>query len=126
MQAFPVIYAQNVAESVEFYTRRLGFEEIYRLPEEGEPGYVGLCLGESRLGIVAASYPADMIGVRAGTEPRFELFVYVPDVDALVGTLREAGATVLRPPEDMPWGERLAYVADPEGNPIALAMSSTT
>jgi lactoylglutathione lyase len=23
--------------------------------------------------------------------------------------------------EDMPWGERMAYVTDPDGNPVALA-----
>ena len=31
------------------------------------------------------------------------------------------GATVFRKPQDMPWGERVAWVADPEGNPVALA-----
>jgi lactoylglutathione lyase len=28
---------------------------------------------------------------------------------------------VLRDPADMPWGERIATVADPDGNPVALA-----
>jgi lactoylglutathione lyase len=28
---------------------------------------------------------------------------------------------VLREPADMPWGERVAYLADPEGNVVALA-----
>ena len=26
----------------------------------------------------------------------------------------------LRAPEDMPWGERIATVVDPQGNPVAL------
>jgi hypothetical protein len=34
--------------------------------------------------------------------------VYAPDVE------------VLREAEDMPWGERIATVADPVGNPVAL------
>ena len=28
---------------------------------------------------------------------------------------------MLRDPADMPWGERIATVADPDGNPVALA-----
>jgi hypothetical protein len=28
-------------------------------------------------------------------------------------------------PENMPWGERVAFVSDPEGNPVALAASYT-
>ena len=37
-----------------------------------------------------------------------------------VASLRQAGVVVLRDPADMPWGERLGYVADPDGNPVAL------
>ena len=53
--------------------------------------------------------------------PRFEMFVYTSDVDRLVADLRAEGVTVLRDPADMPWGERIATVADPDGNPVALA-----
>jgi predicted enzyme related to lactoylglutathione lyase len=53
--------------------------------------------------------------------PRHELFVYVPDVDSMVDELRLAGATILREPGDMFWGERVAYVTDPEGNLVSLA-----
>jgi lactoylglutathione lyase len=121
--AFPVIYAHDVGRSVRFY-EALGFETHYRLPPEGEPGYVGLRRGDSFLGVVTAQSPKDLIGVEVGTQPRFELFVYVDDVDRQVRELRQAGAAVLREPEDIPWGERLAYVADPEGNPVTLAFRS--
>ena len=35
---------------------------------------------------------------------------------------RAAGHPVLQEPATMPWGERQAYLSDPEGNPVALAM----
>jgi lactoylglutathione lyase len=38
--------------------------------------------------------------------------------------MQDAGVNVLRPPENMPWGERLAFVEDPEGNPVTLAASA--
>jgi len=47
--------------------------------------------------------------------------VYVAELDRLVGELHATGVTVLREPADMPWGERVAYVTDPDGNPVALA-----
>jgi lactoylglutathione lyase len=34
--------------------------------------------------------------------------------------LRGEGAAILRDPADMPWGERVGFVADPDGNPVAL------
>lgn len=120
-RAFPVVYARDVERSVAFY-RRLGFEQHVRLPPEGNAGYVGLRRGTYELAVVTTQSPEELIGVRVGADPRFELFVYVDDVDKLVGRLREDGGEVLREPADMSWGERLAYVADPDGNPVALAV----
>lgn len=119
-RSFPVVYARDVERSARFY-ERLGFERHFQLPPEGEPGYVGLSRGTFEVAVVSAEWPKDQLGVQPGTEPRFELFVYVDDVDAATDELRRAGAPVLREPADMPWGERLAYVADPDGNPVALA-----
>jgi lactoylglutathione lyase len=66
-------------------------------------------------------WPAEQYGLPMGDRVRFELFVYVDEVDRLVEELRDDGVYVLREPADMPWGERVAYVTDPEGNPVALA-----
>jgi lactoylglutathione lyase len=62
-----------------------------------------------------------LAGVEPGQGPRHELFVYVDDVDHTVSELRAEGTSVLREPTDMPWGERVAFVTDPEGNVVSLA-----
>jgi lactoylglutathione lyase len=123
-RAFPVIYTRDVARTVAFYEELLDFEKQYQFPPDGEPGYVGLKRDESDLGVVHESSPRQMIGTGIGDGPRFELFVYVADVDATVASMQDAGVRVLRMPENMPWGERVAYVTDPEGNPVTLAASS--
>jgi lactoylglutathione lyase len=122
-RAFPVVYAANVAATCAFY-EALGFERHFQFPVEGEPGYVGLRRGASDLGVVASDWPREQIGATLGDGMRFELFVYVDDVDATVERLRATTVPVLREPADMPWGERLAYVSDPDGNPVALAAPS--
>lgn len=122
-RAFPIIYAHDVDQTVGFY-RQLGFEEHFRLPPEGQAGYVGLQRDGAGLAVVTVDSPRELLGLEVGERPRFELFVYVDDVDRCVEQLQTAGAAVLRQPEDMFWGERVAYVADPEGNPVALAADS--
>jgi lactoylglutathione lyase len=119
-KAFPVLYVADVARSVEFYGL-LGYESRYQFPLEGDPHYVGLERGESSLGIADSSWPEAQLGITVGTAPRFELFVYVDDVETTVETFRTAGYAVLQEPATMPWGERQAYVSDPDNNPIALA-----
>ena len=119
-RAFPVIYAQDVERTSSFY-ERLGFHEHYRLPPEGPSGYVGLSRGTAELAVVTIDSPRELIGVDIGDRPRFEMFIYVDAVDRVIEELETAGATVLQPPRDMPWGERVGYVTDPDGNPVALA-----
>jgi len=119
-RAFPVVIARGVSATADFY-ERLGFARQVQLPPDGEPGYVGLRRGAAELAVVADEWPRDQYGGRVGDGVRFEMFVYVDDVDATVDDLRGRGVTVLRAAEDMPWGERVAYVTDPDGNPVALA-----
>lgn len=122
LRAFPVLYAQNVQRVADFYTR-LGFAETFRLPDEsGTVGFIALKREMSELGVTTEASPRRLAGVEPGPGPRHELFVYLDDVDATLIELREAGTVPLREPADMPWGERLAFVRDPEGNVVTLAM----
>jgi lactoylglutathione lyase len=124
-RAFPVVYVSDVGRSARFY-ERLGFERSFQFPPDAEePGYVGMRRADAELALVDRQWPEDAIGAELGDGPRFEMFVYVDDVDATVGALRPEGILVLSDPADMPWGERVAYVADPEGNPVALAHPPT-
>lgn len=49
-------------------------------------------------------------GLSMGDGSRFEMYVYVADLDGIVSQLAEADVPILRDPEDMPWGERIATV----------------
>jgi uncharacterized glyoxalase superfamily protein PhnB len=81
-------------------------------------------LANQELAITTTQSPEQLIGVQVGSAPRFEMFVYVDDVDEVVAQLRGVDGRVLKEPQDMFWGERVAYVADPDGNPVALAAAA--
>jgi lactoylglutathione lyase len=107
-EAFPVMTVSDLPSALAFYRDRIGFTEEYRFPEEGEPAFVTLTLGTSRLSLAA------------GETADFDLCIYADDCDAAVGHLREAGAEVLEEPSDQPWGERMARLRDPSGHRILL------
>ncbi len=62
--------------------------------------------------------------MQVGSDPRFEMFVYVDNVDETLARLRDGDVRVLKGPQDMFWGERVAWIADPDGNPVALATAT--
>lgn len=121
LRAFPVIWAHDVQPMVDFY-EELGFSITFRMPEQGEAGYVTMGRDESELAIVDAEWPAQQTSLPLGTDPRFEMFIYVEELDETIEALRSRGVPVLQEPTDQPWGERTAYVTDPEGNPVSLAL----
>ena len=121
-RAFPIVYAADVEVTAGSY-EALGFGRHFQLPPEGPAGYVGLRRGASEMAVVSEQWPADHYGMQRGSGPVFEMFVYVDDADDAVARLERSGAAVIRPPEDMPWGERVGFVRDPDGNPVAIATS---
>ena len=56
----------------------------------------------------------------AATGGMAALYTYVEDVDRALTRAREAGAGV-EPPEEKPWGDRVATVTDPDGYRWVLA-----
>ena len=112
----PMLSAEDFAASRRFYGEFLGGTEAYRFPED-DPVFVTFQFGESELGVGAMSgEPIHGQPQRPASAHRIELCLYVDDVDATAA----AAPQLVRAPEDMPWGERIAYIADPDGNLVML------
>ncbi len=123
---FPMLSCADVDRSLLFYGTLLGGVETYRFPDDGEPAFITLAFGDSSqigLGGIAAE-PAHGIPQRPASGHRIELCVYVDDADETCATARELGFIVLTEPADMPWGERTAWVADPDGNLVMLTQEA--
>ena len=115
-----MLSAVDLAASIAFYRDLLGGRVVYRFPED-DPVFVTLALGDSELGIGGVSEaPLHGQAQRPANGHRVEPCVYVEDVDEMVAAARAARAPVLVEPTDQPWGERIAYLGDPDGNLVML------
>lgn len=115
-ELFPILACRDLVGTTAFYETVLGGTIAYRFPEEGEAVYLTLAIGDSTLGL------ADGNGVTAYGEPAFpasghpvDLCVYVDDLDAVLGSAPQHGGATVGPAADMPWGERVGWIRDPEG-----------
>jgi len=110
----PILVTADLDRLQRFYTGLLGGMQVRRTPEDGPAFFVGRRVGDSELGLVADA------GGPAGVPQRVLLSIEVDDVNALLDRVTELGGTVGGPPNDMPWGQRVAHIKDPDGNPVNL------
>lgn len=117
-----MLSVESLQRSLAFYADLLGGERSYQFPPQGDPVFVTLAIGQTEigLGLLGGGPPLHGQPLRPATGHRVELCVYVDDLDAMVERLRAAGVPFLLEPTAQPWGERIAYVTDPDSNLVML------
>jgi len=119
------VYSHDVLRLVGFY-ERLGFREAFRTPKQGTPVHVELGLDGFTVGIadVEAAIADHGLSPNLGGRP-VEIVLWTDDVDRDYARLTDEGAPSLSAPHDFLSDLRLAWVADPDGNPIQLVQKRT-
>ena len=117
-ELFPVVNCVDLATTWRWYASVLSGVVGYRFPERGEPDYLTRRIGAGQVALGRGTAPA-LYGEtpRPATGHAVDLCVYVPDLAAVVEAAADA---VVVPPADMPWGERVAYLRDPEGTMLLV------
>jgi lactoylglutathione lyase len=117
---YVVLVVEDVERALDFYCRLLG------LPLGHRSGpYAQLETGVTRVALYERGAMAETLGRELESPspeaPAFELGFKVDDCDAAFDELVAAGATVAVAPTDRSWGQRTAYVRDPDGHLVELA-----
>ncbi|HVW30369.1 MAG TPA: VOC family protein [Polyangiaceae bacterium] len=101
---------RDVAASIAFYAETLGF---HVRAEMGDPVDFAL-LGRDAvtLSLVRAARPA--------VADFACCYLYVSDVEAVLGDCERAGASIVQPLTRHPWGNRDFVLRDPDGHRIAI------
>lgn len=113
-ELFPIVATSDMERALAFYRDAMGAVPNYQFPADGEPQFVALALGPSTVGLARSDKPV------TAANDRISLWVYVSDCDVAVERLRAAGARIVAEPAEQPWGERIAIVADPDGNHVII------
>ncbi len=113
----PILYTGSVARLNTFSAPVGGAPQVARVPDEGPVFYLGLRIGDSDLGLASDAE------VDVGRPVRVLLSIDVADVDALLPRIEGLGGSAPGPANDMPWGQRVAHITDPDGNVVNLTQS---
>jgi lactoylglutathione lyase len=120
--AIVILAVDDLARAASFYKAAFACSETVT-----SPNYIELDLGSAiRIGV----YERVAFGRNTGRTPpklmrgdisRTELYFRVASLPSATADLEAAGAELLAAAQERPWGETVAYYADPDGNVIAVA-----
>ena len=116
------IFVNDLQKTIEFYRDIIGLEVKGTAESYAEFNHGGI-----RFAAFGREMLPEWLGVTPtypdGLNGTFELAIDLPhfeDVDLEFDRLVKAGAKPVMEPKDMPWGQRSAIVADPDGNFIEI------
>lgn len=112
------ILTDDIEKMLKFYKEVLGFTS-----EDESGDYIEFNHDGVRFAICSRKLGYDLSGDESYRAEKsgqsFELAFWVPnkeEVDKVYDELIEKGATPIKRPVDMPWGQRTGLFADPDGN----------
>jgi lactoylglutathione lyase len=117
---YVILLVEDLDRALGFYTGVLGLKLGHRSGE-----YAQLDTGVTRLALYSRKAMEQTLAMTLEepslNAPAFEIGFKVDDVDAAIEELVGHGAALAVPPTDRFWGQRTAYVRDPDGHLIELA-----
>ncbi len=118
----PYLTVNDAAAALVFYEKAFGAMEILRLKmPDGKVGHAEFKIGQS-IFMISDEYPDSSSKSPLSLDgSSVKLHVYVNDVDASYAQAIAAGATVIMPPANQFWGDRMGSLTDPFGHHWLLA-----
>lgn len=118
-----IIYVNDIAAALSFYDKAFGLQTRFH----SDRGY-----GEVQIDAVTLVFATFETGQRhlpngytaarpPEAEVSLEIALVTTDVEEAFGHAVEAGATPLKQPEPMPWGQISSYLRAPDGTVIDLS-----
>ena len=112
----PYIFYEDVPAALDWLARAFGFTEEMRHATPRGGMHAQMTLDGQRIMMGQGSAAWGMVSANQARTATQGVFVYLPDVDAHFERARAAGAEIVQPPYDEPWG-RTYTARDLGGHP---------
>ncbi len=122
---YTITYVADVAAAIEFYRAAFGFEKRF-MHEDGENAYAELDTGQTVMAFASHQVAETILAdgyVKVDQSPHpigFEMAMVTDDVESAIERAITAGASLIAPAQQKPWGQTVAYVRAPDGMLIEI------
>jgi len=116
------LFVDDVQQTKAFYQEVFGVPVVFEDDVSAALRFDDLVVNLLHVSEAAALVePKPVAGPDTGS--RFQLSIWVEDVDAICAELQQRGVRLLTGPVDRPWGMRVATFTDPAGHSWEIAQS---
>src|SRR5262245_30597493 len=120
--ATPYLSVKDATRAIEFYKRAFGAQEVLQLRQPGgKVGHAELRIGDAAIMLADELPEINFLSPQSIGGTTVNILIYVNDVDALVDQATAAGAKLLRPVANQPYGGRVGVLEDPFGHSWSFA-----
>jgi len=114
------LFVEDVCATQAFYQDVFGVETVFEDEVSAAIQFQNLIVNLLHVDSAGEIIEPAVPGARAAGA-RFQLSIWVPDVEAVCAHLRRRGVSLLAGPKDRPWGMRTANFVDPAGHSWEVA-----
>lgn len=116
---YVILYVNDLEKTIHFY------RDILALPIKMQQGtYIEFDTGATTLSVNTRASVKEEIGLNVPEAhvktQTFEIGFVVEDVEEAIENLRNHDVPIIKEPTKKPWGQTVAYVADPDGHYIEI------
>jgi catechol 2,3-dioxygenase-like lactoylglutathione lyase family enzyme len=122
---YVILFVRDVSASLAFYEKAFGLSRRFFNDDNGktygelETG--AACLAFASLELARAQLNQEVVVASPDKAPLgVEFALVAPNVPKLYSSAVRAGASSVKEPTSMPWGQTVAYVRDPDGHLVEL------
>jgi len=120
-KATPILFVENVQNSVDFFTQKLGFTKTIEVPYAHGLQFAAVTSGDVEIMFQAGDAPDETFSqaeltARVGTGM---IYFAVDDFDAIVNAV--SGAEIVKAAHETAYGAREIYIREPGGNVLGFA-----
>jgi PhnB protein len=112
----PMLSVRNGAKAVDFYKAAFGAGELFRLDAEDGAVVAQLSVGGAEFWVADESPENKNFSPESLGGGTVRMVMVVANPDAAFARAVKAGATVVQPVEDQPYGWRVGRIVDPFGH----------
>lgn len=118
----PYLIVEGALDAIAFYKKAFGAKAVMCMDEgTGKVGHAELQIGDTKIMLADECPKMNARSPKAYNGSPVSIHLYMNDVDAVVKKAVAAGAKLIRPVEDMFYGDRSGGITDPFGHTWYIA-----